>query len=80
MLESETEKIAWLSDHLDPKEQVLQYWQETFDARIDSLKKGISISDYYNNYKALGVSQAVQLVSYHIYYNRTGAKIHLILI
>ncbi|XP_034938897.1 uncharacterized protein [Chelonus insularis] len=68
--ETEVNQLEWLKDHLDPKDVVLQYWNNTYDLRHAKLKAGLSVSEYFSNIPALGVAQGIQLIQAdfkHIY-------------
>lgn len=60
--ESETEQLEWLKNHLDPKDTVQRYWNETFEVRRNLLKADTPILTYYESCIALTGNQAKELV------------------
>lgn len=57
------DKLPWLKNHIDPWPQVLLYWGDTYDARLNQLQEGtLTSAQYLESYAALQFYKGYELV------------------
>lgn len=60
--EDEIPKLEWLTNHLDPVDDVLNNWKSTYASRYELLLSGTEIHEYFNKFPCLITNQAINLV------------------